>query len=389
MGGVAENIEMLFEPFQLGSVTLANRLVMAPMTRHRATLEGVPTDLAVDYYRQRASAGLIITEGTYPEAMGRGYLFTPGLCTPDQVAGWRRVTDAVHEAGGRIFCQLMHCGRLSDPLILPGNAEPVAPSAVQPGPNGLYTLNCPRPNRPYPRPRALTTGEVYEVIDGYRLATENAVAAGFDGVEIHAGNGYLPMQFFATNVNLREDEFGGSVQGRCRFILALAEAMASVRGGGFVGLKIQPGQSFADVHDDDPIATYTYAVPELSRLGLAYLHLSQRPVGWDVPATLRPLFDGPVIGGSGFARGSAAAAIARGVVDLVAFGQAFLANPDLVERYRNGSTVNRPDLETYYSQGAQGYTDYPVHAARDPARQSPADLTFVSALQAERSDAGA
>jgi N-ethylmaleimide reductase len=379
----------LFEPFQLGSMTLRNRLVMAPMTRHRSTLDGVPTALVADYYRQRASAGLIVTEGAYPEATGRGYLFTPGICTPQHIAGWRRVTDAVHSAGGRIFCQLMHCGRLSDPLLLPDEADPVAPSAVQPGPSGLYTLNCPRPDRPYPRPRALSTGEVYGVIEGYRRATENAAEAGFDGVEIHAGNGYLPMQFFATNVNLRTDEFGGGVRGRCRFIIALAEAMAAVRGGGFVGVKIQPGQGFADVHDDDPPATYRYVVPELSRLDLAYLHLSQRPVGWDVPATLRPLFDGPIIAGSGFARRSAAAAIGGGVADMVAFGQAFLANPDLVERYRNGWTVNRPDLATYYSQGAEGYTDYPCYAERDPARQSPADLTFVSALQAERAGAAA
>jgi N-ethylmaleimide reductase len=386
---MADRGAALFEPFELGGLTLRNRMVMAPLTRHRSTLDGIPTDLNVEYYRQRAGAGLIITEGTYPSAMGRGYLFIPGIHTQDQVAGWRKVTDAVHERGGRIFCQLMHCGRLSDPLILPGGAAPIAPSATQPGRDGLYTLNCPRPNRPYPRPRALSTDEVYGVIEDYRRATENAAIAGFDGVEIHAGNGYLPMQFFATNVNFRDDEFGGDVARRCRFILALAEAMASVRGGSFVGVKLQPGQNFADVHDDDPVATYTYAVPRLAAFGLAYLHLSQRPVGWDVPATLKPLFGGPIIVGSGFARSSAVDAIASAKADLVAFGQAFLANPDLVERYRNGRTVNRPDLATYYSQGAEGYVDYPCYGAHDAVGQSPVDMTFASALAAERATADA
>ena len=374
----------LFDPVQVGDIRLANCMVMAPMTRHRATLDGVPTALGVDYYRQRATAGLIVTEGTYPEDMGRGYVFTPGICTAAQVAGWRQVTDAVHDAGGRIVCQLMHCGRLSDPLLLPDGADPVAPSAIRPAADGLYTLNCPRPNRPYPQPRALTTAEVRDVITGYARATANALDAGFDGVEIHAGNGYLPMQFLATNVNLRDDDYGGSIAGRCHFILDLADAMSAVAGAGRIGVRLHPGQSFADVRDDDPQATFIYLAAELSRRRIAYLHLSRRLVGWDVTGTARRLFGGAIIGGGGFNRQSAGEAVSEGRIDCAAFGQAFLANPDLVERYRQGWTINRPDLATYYTQGAEGYTDYPAYAARDPERQSPPDLAFVSALQAER-----
>lgn len=378
--------EALFQPMRLGDLTLPNRIVMAPMTRHRSHLDGTPTELNAEYYRQRAAAGLIITEGTYPEPMGRGYLFTPGICTQRHIEGWRRVTDAVHEAGGRIFCQLMHCGRLSDPLLLPDGAVPVAPSAVQPSPGGLYTLSCPRPKRPYPVPRALSTAEVREVVARYAEATANAYEAGFDGVEIHAGNGYLPMQFFATNVNQRDDEYGGSIAGRSRFVLDLIDAMSAVGGSQKVGLRVQPGQFFADVHDEDPEATYRWLAPELSRRNIAYLHLSQRPVGWDVMGTMRALFDGFILGGSGFNRQTGNEAIAQERIDFCAFGQAFLANPDLVERYRNGWTVNLPDLDTYYHQGREGYADYPVFADCDPERQSPPDATFVSALQAERKE---
>jgi N-ethylmaleimide reductase len=346
---------------------------MAPMSRHRARLDGVPTADMVEYFRQRAAAGLIITEGTYPSPMGRGYLFSPGMCSQSQVDGWRRVTDAAHAAGSRIFCQIMHCGRLSDPLILPDGADPVAPSAVQPARHGLYALNAPRPDRPYPRPRALATREVYAVIDEYATATARALDAGFDGVEIHGGNGYLPMQFFATNVNRRGDAFGGDVPRRCRFILELVDAMAAVCGSERIGVRLHAGQRFADVDDDNPEATYSYLVPLLSRRRIAYLHLSERDVGWDVIGTLRGLFEGRIIGGGGLSRKSASEAIARGRIDLAAFGKAFLANPDLVERFRNGWTLNKADAGTYYSQGAEGYTDYPRFAAIGATPQSSAD----------------
>jgi N-ethylmaleimide reductase len=367
---------ILFQPSALGDLTVSNRIVMAPMSRHRANLDGTPTEQMVEYYRQRASAGLIITEGTFPSWMGRGYLFTPGICTERHVVEWRRVTDAVHATGSRIFCQLMHCGRLSDPLVLPDGADPVAPSAVQPDPSGFYVLNCPRADRPYPPPRALSTSEVYAIIKEYADATARALEAGFDGVEIHGGNGYLPMQFFATNVNLRDDEFGGSVAGRCRFMLELVDAMASACGVGRIGVRLHPGQRFAGVYDDDPMATYTYLARRLSERRVAYLHLSQRDVGWDVIGTLRRHFEGGIIGGGELTRKTASEAIAIGRMDFAAFGRAFLANPDLVERYRRGWTVNRPEQQTYYTQGCDGYTDYPVFAERRHEAQVSADACF-------------
>lgn len=374
-------IDTLFQPFSLGTKVLRNRIVMSPMTRNRSTTSGVPTDISVEYYRQRASAGLIVTEGTAPCPMGQGYLFTPGIHSKEQIAGWRKITEAVHNEGGTIVCQLMHCGRLSDPLILPDQSEPVAPSAVQPAGDGLFTFHCPRPKRPYGLPRALSTAEVSQVIDEYREATENAVMAGFDGVEIHAGNGYLPMQFLSTNVNLREDRFGGTIEGRCRFILDLIDAVTSVSGPLYIGTRLHPGQNFADIHDEDSVATYTYLVSELSARGIAYIHLSRRPVGWDVVETLRPLFNGSVIVGGGFSRASATKAIANGDADLIAFGQAFIANPDLPHRYRNGWTVNQPDTATYYTQGREGYTDYPTFEHRHTHEQCPPDQTFGSVLQ--------
>jgi N-ethylmaleimide reductase len=323
--------------------------------------------------RQRASAALVITEGTFPSWMGRGYLFTPGMCTERHVAGWRRVTEAVHDSGGRIFCQLMRCGRLSDPLLLPDHADPVVPSAVQPGPDGLYVLNCPRADAPYPIPRALSTREVYAVITEYASAARFALEAGFDGVEIHGGNGYLPMQFFSTNVNQRTDEFGGSVANRCRFMLELIDALSATFGAERVGVRIHPGQSFADVHDEDPQVTYLHLAPLLSKRGIAYLHLSQRDVGWDVIGTLRSHFDGPIIGGGELTRQSANDAIASGRVDFAAFGRAFLANPDLIERFRNGWTINRPDPRNYYSQGIQGYIDYPTFPGNSGMDQADPD----------------
>jgi N-ethylmaleimide reductase len=349
----------LFEPGMLRGLAVPNRMVMAPMSRHRANLDGTPTETMADYYRQRASAGLIITEGTFPSWMGRGYLFTPGLCAQSHVAGWRRVTEAVHNAGGRIFCQLMHCGRLSDPLLLPDNADPVAPSAVQPDPDGIYLLNCPRVDLPYPRPRALSTEEVYGVIAEYASSAALALEAGFDGVEIHGGNGYLPMQFFATNVNQRTDEFGGSVANRCRFMLELVDAVSATCGADRVGVRIHPGQSFAGVSDDGPQGTYLYLTPRLSERRIAYLHLSQRDVGWDVIGTLRNYFEGSVIGGGELTRKTANDALSSRRIDFPAFGRAFLANPDLVERFQKNLTINRPDPTTYYSQGSQGYIDYP------------------------------
>lgn len=351
-------------------------MAMAPLTRHRCLADGTPSDMVVDYYRQRAGAGLIITEGTYPSDMGKGYLFIPGLTTPAHVTGWRAVTDAVHEAGGAIFCQLMHCGRLSDPLLLPGGATPFAPSAVQPDPVARhYTINCPRPRRtvPYPPPHAMTAHEVKGEIGAFRHATRLALEAGFDGVEIHAASGYLPMQFLSTNTNLRTDEYGGSIEKRARFLLECVDEMSAVAGPGFVAVKVSPGWTFHNVYDDDAPGTYSHVARELSQRKIAYLQVGNYGIDWDVYGTLRPLFDGPFMMVGGFTRKTAVEALEAGRADMIAFGQAYLANPDLDIRYRQGLSINQPEIDTYYTQDRRGYTDYPVHAAADPGRQVPVD----------------
>lgn len=383
---MSEPLSALFSPIEIGGTTVPNRLAMAPMTRQRSTLEGVPTELNVEYYRQRASAGLIISEGIFPSAMGKGYLFTPGLHDDVQESGWQLITEAVHARRGRIFGQIMHVGRLSDPLML-GGEQPVAPSAVRPDPLARhYTVNCPRAKRPYVEPRALSHLEVLGVIDEFRGCALRAERAGFDGVEIHAASGYLPMQFLSTNTNVRSDDWGGSVEKRCAFLLACVDAMTTATRPRFVAVKISPGWSFHDVFDDDPVATYTYLVKALSNRSLAYLQISDYNVGWDVYGILRPLFEGPAIIVGGFTRASAATAVHKGNADLVAMGQAFISNPDLVERFQNGWMINRPDIGTYYTQGAEGYTDYPVYANRLPEQLQPLDATPAPLCQRHRDE---
>lgn len=356
----------LFEPLQVGNITINNRLAMAPMTRQRSYLNGTPTDLNVEHYRQRASAGLIITEGIAPSEMGWGYLFSPGLYNDSHEAGWRKVSDAVHAEGGHLFGQIMHVGRLSDELALNGK-QPIAPSTVQPDPTARhYTVNCPRAKRPYLPPRALTHQEVLGVIDDFRDCAVRAQRAGMDGVEIHAASGYLPMQFLSTNTNLRTDDWGGSVEKRANFLLACVDAMIAATSPGFVAVKFSPGWQFHNVFDDDPIATYTYATKELSKRNLAYLQLGNYGMEWDVYGTLRPLFDGPVGYVAGFTRSSGAKAIAQDGADFICYGQNYISNPDLAERYEKGFGLNHIDPETYYTQGAKGYTDYPVYADADP-----------------------
>lgn len=355
-------IDSLFAPLAVGNITVRNRIAMAPCTRQRSYLDGTPTASVAEYYRQRASAGLIISEGIYPAEMGKGYLFSPGLCSADHVEGWRAVTDAVHSEGGAIFGQIMHVGRLSDPLMLPAHADPIAPSAVQPDPLARhYTVNCPRAKRPYPTPRALTAKEVSGVVEDYRRSAILARDAGFDGVEIHGASGYLPMQFMSTNTNVRTDVYGGSVENRARFLLECVDAMIDATDNGFVAVKVGPGWEFHNVFDVDPVATYSHVVSELSKRRIAFLEVGDYGQKWDVHGTLRPLFDGPYMGVAGFTRSTAARAVSSGQIDMAAFGQNYLANPDLAERYRNGWPLNRPDPATYYTQGDAGYTDYPAY----------------------------
>jgi len=348
-------MSQLFTSVRIGRHTLPNRLVMAPMTRSRADDDGVPSDLAALYYSQRASAGLIITEGVFPSIMGKGYVRTPGIATDAQVAAWKKVTEAVYANGGRIFMQLMHCGRISHPSLLPNEAQPVAPSAIKPV-GQTWTANG---LQDFVTPRELTLEEIAGVIDDYRLATRRALEAGFDGVELHTASGYLPEQFLSSGSNQRQDQYGGSVANRARFVLDVLAAIVGEAGGDLVGIKISPEMNFNDIVDDDPQETYTYLVDQLRDLHLAYLHVALFGTKFDYHALLRSRFNGAYLMGGGLNQESAEAALIDGRADATVFGGAFLANPDLPERFRQGVTLNIPDKSTFYTPGAQGYTDYP------------------------------
>lgn len=349
-------MSQLFTPVQIGRYTLPNRLVMAPMTRSRSDDDGVPSDLVVTYYAQRASAGLIISEGVFPSAMGKGYVRTPGIATDAQVAVWKKVTEAVHAKGGRIFMQVMHCGRISHPSLLPNEAQPVAPSAIKPAGQTWTGSGM----QEFVTPRALSLDEIAGVIDDYRMATRRALEAGFDGVELHSASGYLPEQFLSSASNQRQDQYGGSVENRARFVLEVLAAMVAEAGGDRVGIKISPEMNFNDIVDANPQETYSYLVEQLHGFNLAYLHVALFGAKVDYHALLRPRFNGAYLMGSGLDQQSAEAALADGRADATVFGGAFLANPDLPERFRQGSPLNTPDKNTFYSPGAQGYTDYPL-----------------------------
>jgi N-ethylmaleimide reductase len=329
---------------------------MAPMTRSRADDAGVPTELVPTYYAQRASAGLIISEGIYPSPMGKGYVRTPGIHSDAQVAAWKKVTDAVHAKGGLIFAQIMHAGRISDPSFLPGGATPVAPSAVRP--NGQsYTDDG---LKPHVTPRALEIGEIAGVIAEYAQATRRALEAGFDGVELHAASGYLPMQFLSSGTNLRTDRYGGSAENRARFIVETLQAMTAVAGADRVGIKLSPEMAFNDVTDAGPPETYATLVAAIGDMGLAYLHVTPYGKDTDYHALLRPLFRGIYFAGAGLTRGTAEQLLRDGKADAAVFGTLFLANPDLPERFRRGAGLNAPDQSTFYLPGAKGYIDYPA-----------------------------
>lgn len=348
-------MNQLFTPVRIGRHTLPNRLIMAPMTRSRADDAGIPSDLVTIYYTQRASAGLIITEGVFPSAMGKGYVRTPGIDTDAQITAWKQVTEAVHAKGGRIFMQVMHCGRISHPSLLPNDAQPVAPSAIKPAGQTWTGSGM----QEFVTPRELTLDEIAGVIDDYRLATRRALAAGFDGVELHAASGYLPEQFLSSGSNQRKDQYGGSVANRARFVLDVLAAMVAEAGGDRVGIKISPEMNFNDIVDANPQETYIYLVEQLRGLNLAYLHVALFGAKVDYHALLRPRFNGVYLIGGGLDQKSAEAALTDGRADATVFGGAFLANPDLPERFRKGGALNTPDKNTFYSPGAQGYTDYP------------------------------
>ncbi len=346
----------LFSEVQVGRYKLSNRLVMAPMTRSRADDAGVPSDLVATYYAQRASAGLIISEGVFPVALGKGYVRTPGIETARQVAAWKKVAEAVHARGGRIFMQLMHCGRVSHPSLLADGAQPQAPSAIK-AVGQTYTATG---LQDFVTPHALSITEIASVVEGYRQAARLAIEAGFDGVELHAASGYLPEQFLSTRSNQRDDQYGGSVENRVRFVLEVLTAMASEVGSDRVGIKISPEMNFNDIVDDNPQETYTYLVKQLRGLNLAYLHVALFGATFDYHAALRPLFGGSYLIGSGLNKDSAESLIAAGKADAAVFGGAFLANPDLPERFRTGAELNVPNKDTFYAPGAEGYIDYPT-----------------------------
>ncbi|MFP2906510.1 alkene reductase [Pyxidicoccus sp. 3LFB2] len=358
------NTSTLLSPFRLGRLELKNRMVMAPMTRSRALVDGnVPNPLAGPYYAQRASAGLLITEATQVSPQGVGYIRTPGLHSPAQVAGWRKVTEAVHAAGGVLFAQLWHVGRVSHPDFHDGRL-PVAPSAI--GYEGeVFTFQG---KKRVVTPRALETGELPGVVEQFRRAAENAREAGFDGVELHGSNGYLLDQFLRDGSNQRTDAYGGSIENRARFPLEVARAAVGVWGAERVGYRLAP-QSFpyAGVTDSTPAETFTYMARELSRLGLGYLHVTEAVSGQGVPSPeqrisplLRKAFQGAFIVNGGYDARTGEAAIALGEADLVAYGVPFLANPDLPERFRHETPLNPVDASTFFTGEEKGYTDYPT-----------------------------
>lgn len=347
----------LFSPLKLGALELRNRIVMAPMTRSRADSSAVPTSVMVEYYRQRASAGLIISEGIGPSADGIGYCRTPGIYSAAQTAAWKPVLDAVHAEGGLMVAQLMHVGRVANVLNKPAGSETVAPSAIR-ARGEMYTDQ--EAMQPFDRPRALETAEIPDLIEEYRRATENAFAAGFDAVELHCTSGYLPAQFLSTGTNERDDEYGGSVENRARFALEALRSMVSVQGADRVGFRICPDNPFNDLEDDNPLETFEYFLEQAAALDLAYLHVIRFPQGRvDNLALGRRYFGDRLIANESYDYDQAQAAVSGGEVSAVSFARHFIGNPDVVARWRGGLALAKFDLATLYSPGPEGYTSYP------------------------------
>ncbi|MGE0724376.1 MAG: alkene reductase [Alphaproteobacteria bacterium] len=357
----------LFTAVSVGALRLPNRIVMAPMTRSRAGDDGVPSEHAALYYAQRAGAGLIVAEATQPSPGAQGYPRTPGIHTEAQISAWRNVTTAVHRAGGRIALQLWHCGRIAHPDNQPPGCRPVGPSAVA-ARGRIFTS----PGlRDLPVPHALSQGEIRTIIDEFAAAARNAVAAGFDAVELHGANGYLIDAFLHDQANRRQDRYGGTLANRTRLLLETCEAMSAAIGADRVGLRLSPFGTFNDAIDSDSRALFAYVIPAVARLGLAYLHVinlevtgdrSSGRAGEDVCRFARERYDGTLIAAGGYDRDSAEHALSRGDADLVAFGRAFIANPDLPLRFAQGWPLAAADRATFYAGGPRGYIDYPAHS---------------------------
>ncbi len=352
----------LFTPIKLGRYTLHNRLVMAPLTRCRADANNAPQAMNVEYYRQRATAGLIISEGSQISLTAVGYLGTPGIYSEAQIAGWQQVTDAVHSRGGRIFLQLWHCGRVSHPSMIPDNMLPVAPSAIR-AEGYAHTIEG---VQAFVTPHELSIAEIAAVVADFAQAAQNALQAGFDGVEIHGANGYLIDQFIRDGSNHRTDEYGGSLAKRARFLLEITQSVVSVWGADRVGVRLSPINPFNDMSDSDPQATFDYMAQVLSPFHLAYLHVTEW-AGHDASqpkpkfdfAQLRAAYQGTYMTNGGYTQDTANNAISTGAADLVAFGSLYIANPDLAERFAQNAPLNPPDASTFYGGNEIGYTDYP------------------------------
>ena len=345
----------LFAPSTLGDVELANRIIMAPLTRSRAAAGNIPHALNARYYAQRASAGLIISEATQITPQGQGYPKTPGIHSQEQIDGWKEVTHAVHQLGGKIFLQLWHVGRISHPVTLADGGLPVAPSAIKPA-GEIYTDQG---MKPFVTPRALETAEIPALVENFRRAAANAKAAGFDGVEIHAANGYLIDQFLRDGTNQRTDSYGGSVSNRSRLLREVTEAVLTVWNPGQVGVRLSPVNPFNDIADSAPQTTFEAVTEQLNTYQLAYLHVVEDQVSDFDFQRLRQIFNGAYIANNGYDRDSAIAAVDADRADFIAFGKLFISNPDLPERLRRNGPYNAPRPDSFYAGGAEGYDDYP------------------------------
>ena len=365
-----------FDPLKIGNLELPNRIIMPPLTRARASKDGVPRELMKEYYRQRATAGLIISEGTYVNGDGIGFEHAPGVYNDAQVEAWKPITEAVHDEGGRIFCQLWHCGRVGAQGILNGN-DPVSPSGINDDPgmidvygkldNGAYVKLAPSQSR------AMTHAEVKRTIEDYGRAAENAIKAGFDGVEIHAANGYLPNQFLSSALNHREDEYGGSIENRCHFVTEIVQSIHQYLPMDKIGIRVSPYAGYNNTRMTDTHETYSHLAGRLDKLGVAYMHFADMN-GWfgnphldKIMACLRPNYSGPIIANGGLSVEQGAALLARGDVQAIAFGRGFLANPDLVARIANDADIAEARYEGWYATEERGYTDYPTMEAMQPA----------------------